>query len=65
MATELELFLRERPEPERVVFDADEKWEVKDTERLVLVLDGERVVRWFAPHGELLFGRVKLDGDGR
>lgn len=70
MAIEVDLHLRGLREPQRVTFEDGEDWELRDTERLVLLLDGDRVVRAAVAHTEFLFARVHADptadpdGDG-
>lgn len=57
------LFLRGSHEPERVTLPADEDWELRDTERLVLVLDGRRRVLAAVNLQDFVKARVAVGDD--
>lgn len=61
MATEVLLHLRGR-DPVRVEIAVDEPWELRDTERLVLLLVGDRVVRAAVNLQDFVFAQVREDG---
>lgn len=61
MATEVRLHLRGR-DPVDVSIADGEPWELRDTDRLVLVLAGERVVRAAVNLQDFVFAQVREDG---
>jgi len=64
MATEVLVHFRSTREPVRLEFEEDEDWQVKDTERLVLILHGDKRPALVVNVQDFMFAKPTGDDGG-